>query len=278
MIWILLVLVAQLGNATKNVLTRRVGDSIDTYTVALFSTALMLPFLWTSVFISGDFEIQPEFWQLLLFIVPLEIVVMLLFFHALTKSELSVSFPFVSFSPFFVALGSYFILGELNSWLMYSGMALLVVGAFAHQLNKESEVNIRGALYILGVTALWGYMIPMGNLAMEYASPQLFPAIYFTAATALFLPVWVFKRSSSVKSILQNSKLFLFIGIAYALFMGCNWYAYHLGPTTGVASLGMVSILFTSALSGLYLKEKLSFRRIIGVLLMFAGAVLVTVA
>jgi drug/metabolite transporter (DMT)-like permease len=278
MTWILVALIAQLGNATKNVLTRRVGDGVDMYTTALLSTALMLPFLWASVVLSGDFRIEPEFWQLLPLFLPLEILVMLLFFHALTKSELSVAYPFVSFSPFFIAIGSYLILGELNSWLMYLGMSLLVLGAFTHQLNKEAHINVRGALYILAVAALWGYVIPMGNLAMEYASPQLFPAIYFTCAVLLFLPVWAYKRSSSFQAVWQHSGLFFSIGAAYALFMGANWYAYHLGPTTGVAALGMTSILFTSALSGFYLKEKLIVRRIIGAVLMFTGAVLVTIA
>lgn len=278
MTWILIALIAQLGNAAKNVLTRRVGDGVDMYTTALLSTALMLPFLWGNVIISGDFAVEPEFWRILVLFLPLEIVVMLLFFHALTKSELSVAYPFVSFSPFFIAIGSYFILGEVNTWLMYLGMAFLVFGAFAHQLNKETHINARGALYILSVAALWGYMIPMGNLAMEFSSPQLFPAIYFTCAVLLFLPVCAYKRSSSLRAVLQHSGLFLGIGAAYAFFMAANWYAYYLGPTTGVAALGMTSILFTSALSGLYLKEKLTTRRILGATLMFVGAVLVTVA
>lgn len=278
MTWILFALVAQLGNAAKNVLTRRVGDGVDMYTTAFVSTALMLPFLWASVFLSGNFTIEPEFWRLLPLFLPLEIVVMLMFFHALTRSELSVAYPFVSFSPFFVAIGSFFILGEVNSWLMYAGMALLVIGAFTHQLHKEKHINIRGALFILSVAALWGYMIPMGNLAMTYTTPQLFPAIYFTSAVVLFLPVWAYKRSSSFRAVARHGGLFLSIGAAYALFMGANWYAYHLGPTTGVAALGMTSILMTSALSGLYLKERLTTRRVMAALIMFIGAVLVTVA
>ncbi len=278
MTWILLALFAQVMNATKNVLTRRLGNDIDTYTVAFVSTVLMLPFLWLSVFLSGDLTIEPGFWKIMVLIVPLEIVVMLLFFHALTKSELSVSYPFVGFSPLFVAFGSFLILGEVNSWLLYVGMLLLVLGAFAHQLKDESALNVKGALYILAVCALWGYMIPMGNLAMGYATPQLFPALFFSLATVLFFPVWLYTRTSSYTAVRSHAGLFLLIGLVYALFMGANWLAFSLGPVTAVAALGMLSILFTSMLSGVYLKERLTIRRLAAAILMCAGAILIVVS
>jgi len=274
--WVLLVLLGSVFNSLKNVATRKVGAHIDVYTVAVASNLLMLPVLWLSVLLFNESVPQAEFWRLMLLMLPLEMVVMLLFFKALTSSKLSYSFPFVSFMPLFVAIGSYFILDEQVSTMVYLGAGVIVAGAFLINLKKDSsQADVRGIFYILGVAALWGYLIPMGSLAVTYSSAQLYPAIYFSLATILFLPIFFIKRTTPLQLVVRNLPPFILIGILFAFFQISNWYAYSVGPATAISALAMISIPLTSIFDALYHKESISIQKVIATLVMTVGAVII---
>lgn len=273
--WVIFVLVGAIFNSLKNVATRKVGSKVDVYTVATMSSALMLPVLWISVALSNTGTIQPEFWYQMILMLPFEVLVMLLFFKALTSSKLSYSFPFVSFMPVFVAFGSYLILDEQVGLLVYVGAFTIVCGAFLMNLKKDtSKADMNGIMYMLSVAGLWGYLIPMGSLAVTYSSAQLYPAVYFTLATLLFLPIFFIKRTTKFTIVFENLIPFLFIGLFFALFTISNWYAYSLGPTTAISALVMMAIPLTSVFDSVYNKEPLGMRKIIATVIMTIGAIL----
>ena len=276
MSWVFFVLIGAVFNSLKNTLTRRIGGTIDVYTVALVSNLLMLPVLWLGALLFNEATIDPTFWKLLLVMLPFEILVMLLFFKALTSSRLSYSFPFVSFMPVFVALGAFFILGEVVHPMMYLGAGVVVTGAFLMNINQNTpRADLRGVMYMLMVAALWGYLAPMGKLAVTYASPQLYPAVYFTLATLLFLPIFYFKHTTPLKEVAKRGGIFVVIGISFALFTMSNWYAYAQGPATGVAALVQLAVPLT-ALMGIFMhKEGFSWRRLAGIVIMTIGAITV---
>jgi len=275
MSWIVFVLAGVICNSLKNVATRKIGGKIDVYTVALVSNALALPLLWTSVLLNNTATIQIDFWWQMLLMLPFEMVVMVLFFKALTSSQLSYSFPFVSFMPVFVAIGSFFILGETVGILTYIGASIIVLGAFLMNLKSTiTEANIRGILYMLGVAALWGYLIPMGSLSVTYSSAELYPAIYFTLATLLFVPIYLLKRTGPIRDIGNHVIPFALIGIFFAGFTIANWYAYSLGPATAISALTMLAIPVTSLIDSWYHKESLTTRQIAATILMTVGAII----
>jgi drug/metabolite transporter (DMT)-like permease len=278
MIWVFFVLFGAVCNSIKNVLTRTLGRKIDVYTVAIASNTFMLPVLWVNVFLHNTATIRPEFWQQIALMLPFEILAMFLFFSALTSSRLSHSFPFVSFMPVFVAIGSFFILGERVGILVYLGAILIVTGAFLLSMKKGNvKADIRGSVYILAVAGLWGYLIPMGARAVEYSSAQLYPAIYFTLATLLFLPIFFSKKSSSSRAVFRAMPLFLLIGMFFGLFQIANWYAYSIGPATAISALAMTSIPITALFDSMREKEFPSLFMIFTIVLMTVGAMVVIV-
>jgi len=117
----------------------------------------------------------------------------------------------------------------------------------------------------------------MGNLAIDYSSTQLFPAIYFSLATIAFIPLLLHKRSTPFSGVLANGRRFLLIGVLFGLFTACNWYAYSYGYATAVSALQMTSILFTSLAAFLLYKERFVTRKLLAGLVMMTGAVLVIV-
>jgi len=215
MIWVLLAIVATFFEVSKNVFMKKISNSLDAYTVGLGSLLVTLPVLWAGVVVSGNYTLESGFWFQMVLMVPFELIVTILWFKAVKDSEISSAFPFIAFTPFFVAVGSLILLDEESGPLLFVGLVLLTVGGYIlNKVNmKLSGFVWRGALYIFAASALWGYLVPMSKIAMKYSTPQLFPAIYFTLTTILFVPVYLHKREVSFTSLYQHWRVFLGIGI-----------------------------------------------------------------
>jgi drug/metabolite transporter (DMT)-like permease len=274
MIWVILAIFATFFEAVKNIFMKKVSGSFDAYSVGLGSLLVTLPILWTAVVVSGDYTLEYQFWRHILLMLPFELAVTVLWFKAVKDSELSSAFPFIAFAPFFVAIGSFVLLDESFSSFLFAGLALLTVGGY--MLNK---INIglssfvwRGALYIFIASALWGYLIPMSKIAMSYSTAQLFPAIYFTLVTILFIPIYLYKREHPFASLYQHWWLFLGIGLFNGLFMISRWTAYNVGSVVGVTALLQLTILITVVIGGTYFKEHKLLVKVGATCLMLMGA------
>lgn len=275
--WALLAVIAAFFNSSKNVLMKKVSGPLDPYSVGLGSLIVTLPVLWAAVALSGDFTIEPGFWLQMVLMLPFELAVTILWFKAVKDSELSSAFPFISFMPFFVAIGSFFLLDESFGNLLFAGLALLSVGGYIlNKVNMKLDSFVfRGALYMFAASALWGYIIPMGKIAVEYSTAQLFPAIYFTLATILFTPVYFYKREYKFTTLFNHWHIFLGIGLLNGLYFIFNWAAYGAGNVSGVAALSQLAVLFTVLIGGAYFKERKLLIKIVASLLMLIGAVLI---
>lgn len=76
-----------------------------------------------------------------------------------------------------------------------------------------------------------------------------------------------------------DKKTWMFIvlsGLAGAISWIFYFWALKLGPTTGVAVLDRLSVVFVAILAALFLSEGLTVKSILGVLLMMSGAVVMT--
>lgn len=277
MSWVILAILGAFFGSIKNILVKKVSGPLDLYTVALFTNIALSTMLWVGVLLSGDFTIEASFWKLMLYMIPIEIVITLMFFKVFQDAALSSSFPFVAFMPFFVAIGSYYILDETLSYILIAGVSLITLGAFLlHRVNtKDPQFVLHGALFMFLITALWGYIIPTGKLAVTYSSPQLFPALYFTITTIVFFPIYLLKRKTPIIKIPPTTWTFVGIGVVFGLSQLLMWIAYSIGPTAGVAAVTLLSVLFTVILGGSFFKEKDVLAKSAATVLMLTGAVVI---
>lgn len=285
--WLILGFAAAVFNALKTLYTKKVSFQADHYTVAWVSGISVIPILWASAYISGFTSIDPRFWLVMAVMLPLEIVVTLLLFKAIKDSELSLSYPFVSFLPLFVAFWAFLILGEALKLQFILAILFLATGSYLINIEKFDRKNFllpfrtlvsqSGPPLILIVTLIWGFLIPMGKLAVGFSSAQMFPAIYFTLAAILFTPVFLWKNTNGFAAIKADKNNFFFIAIFYGLFLVTSWLAYSKGPAALVNSLTELSILITVVLAGTFLKEKRLHTRLLATTIMLIGALLVIV-
>jgi len=111
----------------------------------------------------------------------LNVVANLLFIRAVHVSPLSVTIPFLSFTPVFSALLSLALLGEHPALAGWSGIGLVVAGALVVNLRWHAGVaslaHEPGSLMMTGVALLWSLAAVLDKRALAFADVPVHAAI-----------------------------------------------------------------------------------------------------
>ena len=143
------------------------------------------------------------FWLWVAALVPLEIAAMVLYMRAIRDHPLSLTLPYPAFTPVFVILTGYLLLGEQVSARGATGVLLVVAGAWLLNVQHARLREWRswwaplraifhepGSRMMLAVALLYSLTSTMGKGAMQYMAPEHFGAFYFVllgiAAVVLF--------------------------------------------------------------------------------------------
>lgn len=147
-------------------------------------------------------ELPPEFWLWIAALVPLEMAAMLLYMRAIRDHPLSLTLPYLAFTPVFVILTGYLLLGERIDREGALGILLVVAGAWLLNQRHARFADWRswgaplaailhqpGSRAMLGVALLYSLTATMGKGAIQYMAPERFGAFYFAllALTSVFL-------------------------------------------------------------------------------------------
>lgn len=143
-----------------------------------YMTAGMLPFFGAWAWIDGGGRIEPSYLWPAAASVVLNIVANLAFFEAVRVSPLSLTIPFLSFTPVFAALIAMPLLGEVPGPLQMAGILLVVGGAFLLTSGGgmrpgkvwRAFLEEKGSPLMMLVALLWGATITFDKLAVERSS------------------------------------------------------------------------------------------------------------
>jgi drug/metabolite transporter (DMT)-like permease len=177
-----LVVVASLAWSGLDLLRKVLVASLAPLPLLFYLTAGMLPLFAAWVWIDGRFAFAPSYAAPAAASVVLNIIANLAFFRAVRLSPLSLTIPFLSFTPVFAALLAIPIVGEYPSPLQLVGISLVVAGAFLLQSGGEafSPVAVwrafrreRGSQLMVLVALVWAATISFDKLGVERSSGPL---------------------------------------------------------------------------------------------------------
>lgn len=226
--------------------------------------------------------IQPEFVTALFIGVPLEVIATLTYMKSIQLSPLSLTIPFLSFTPVFMLITSPLILGEYPSWIATAGIACIVAGTYSVNISATKDgifapfkaiVQERGSALMLLTAILFSITSVYGKVGAVASSPLFFGAVYYTI-TAAFLLIPVLIRG-------ELRYLFRPALICIGLFTGVSIITQMVGITLIQVSyfiaLKRMSLLFSILLGWLFLKERNIRERLLGGILMMIGVAIITV-
>jgi len=286
--WISLTLLSAFFLATADTLSKRYLSHYRPGELVLvrFGVAgmLLLPLLlwepWPSL--------SPVFWGWIAVAMPLELLAMWLYMQAIRSSPLSLTLPYLAFTPAFNTLTAYLVLGETVTVSGFSGILLIVFGAWLLNLQttqNRSSLNIlapfraitreRGSRLMLIVAALYSLTSVTGKGALLHATPAFFGPFYFVALGATSLLLFASRDVSTWRALGRHPWAHLAIGACMGAMVVTHFYAIEHIEVAYMIAVKRISLLFGLLYGAWLFKETGLLKNLVAGMLMVLGVFLI---
>lgn len=285
MFWVLMGLLCALATSFSDVTNKFILKKDSAYFTGWLQLILVIPFFLPILFIYGVAWLPREFWAVIAVIIPFELISYFLYLRALQISPLSLTVPFLSFTPILTLLFSLIILKEIPSLNGLLGVGLVTLGAYTLNIGAlpkgfwgpvRAVRREKGSLYMVTVAMIFGLTSTLSKRALQLSNPLIFPAVYFilfTSAASLY--IYFFKREEVEHSRPIQWKFYLLL----MLFGLVSIFSFNLGldqtKAAYLISLKRFSLILGVAFGKYFFGETHIRERLTGALLMFLGVVLI---
>ncbi|HDD43546.1 MAG TPA: DMT family transporter [Candidatus Desulfofervidus auxilii] len=279
--WFFWSLLSALSLATADFITKKYLKFLSPWEMSTVRIIYALPFLLPFLFFLSWPLLNKKFWLTLLFLYPLEILALFLYMAAIKISPLSLTLPFLSFTPIFLILTGWFILKEMPNFVGIMGILAIAIGSYLLYLppqffNLKESFRLfweeKGSFLMLLVSAIYAITSALGKKAILYSNALFFGPFYYIGLSLFFLPFFFKRRIFKKKTILIPSCM---IGFFTALMIVSHVIAISQIKAVYMISIKRLAPLFGVIYGGIFLKEEKFFLRFLATGLMCLGAIII---
>jgi drug/metabolite transporter (DMT)-like permease len=213
---------------------------------------------------------------------------MWLYMQAIRSSPLSLTLPYLAFTPAFNTLTAYLVLGETVTLSGFSGILLIVFGAWLLNLQATqngSGLNIlapfraitreRGSRLMLMVAALYSLTSVTGKGALLHVTPAFFGPFYFVALGTASLLLFASRDVSSWRALGRHPWAHLAIGACMSAMVVAHFYAIEHIEVAYMIAVKRTSLLFGMLYGAWLFKETGLLKNLVAGMLMVLGVFLI---
>ncbi len=286
--WFYLSLIAAFFTSLSDVFNKIVLKKVDEWLVIWVDLIVTIFFLICFKkyfnFTMPDLRV----FRIIAILLPMEIGAFYLYMKAIKTSPLSLTIPFLAFTPVFTILTAGLILGEGISGAGVAGVLLVSTGAYllnGEHMLKEPLAPIRaifkvpGSRYMLAVALIYAVTSTLGKKAVLLSDPFSFGLVYITSQAAVLSAINLYRIlvNHSLMEGLADKKIWKFVlaaGFSMAIMVVAHFSAIQLAPVSYMISVKRLSLVISVFFGWLIFKEKHMLYRILGASLMMCGVVL----
>lgn len=283
--WVVFAVASALLLASSDALTKKAVLKGNIYITGCFRmfwglVPIVIYYLYTSAPMPSD----SRFYELLLIAMPFEIVAYLLIIKALQVSAISVTMPFLSFTPVFLVLWSALFGIESIKIIPLGGILLTVAGCYVIFLQSVSKgflepfkalARDRGAVYMLIVSVIYSVTSFIAKDVVLLSHPAIAGFAYMFMLFVLTLPFALYYIKVAGLSLLTEAKRMFLPGVLDGLSLICGFLAMQMTLVSYFISVKRLSVLFAILYGYVFFKETDIVSRLLGAILMLVGFVII---
>jgi drug/metabolite transporter (DMT)-like permease len=229
------------------------------------------------------------FWGWIALLVPLEFAAMGLYLQAIRDSPLALTLPYLSFTPVFVTLTGFLILGEQVTLQGLTGILLVVAGTYL--LNLQAAVQVGGgwtwtaplralwrepgSLRMLGAAVIYSLTSVLGKGALQYVSPAFFGPFYFCLLGCVAVLAFASSTPGLAGVLVRRPAAHLALAVCMAVMVITHYAAIAQVEVAYMIAVKRTSLLFGIAYGALLFGEQRLLRNLVAGALMLAGVTLI---
>lgn len=289
MLWVLYALLSAFSFATADAFTKKASSyEIDDHILILSRFFYGAPLVLLIALFMPLPKVEYGFWVALAATIPFEVLAWIFYIKSIKISQISLIMPLLSFTPAFLVVISFLMLGELPSLIGLLGIFLVVAGAYVlnlKNLNGGVFGNIfepfklilmeKGALYMLIVAFLFSITSSLSKIMVQNSSALFTSSVYLIAMAFSFFVIASFASGKRIFQLKSNFRSLLPVGLFYGLMVIFHTLAITLTIVPYMMSIKRTSSIFSVLYGHFWFKDENIRMRGMGALIMLLGAILI---
>ena len=286
MYWTLLAVMAAIAAASRDAWMKRYFSGLSACEMALCPLLFSVPLFLLGLFFVEIPDLDSIFWLTLVIAVPIELLAVVCYMQAIKTSPLSLTVPFLAFSPVFVLATGNLILHESPNPTGVLGTLCIVAGSYVLNLNRASGdfgypiraiIRTRGPLLMIFVALLYGVNSALGKQILLHSSPIFFAMSFSLIITLVFSSALLISKQVSIQNLVKMPLKGFISGLLYFAEVVAHCLALPLVMVAYLISIKRLSILISVVYGWLIFKEEHLAYRFSGAMLMAIGAIIVSI-
>ena len=286
MLWLILSLLTALAVATQDAWVKRFFSHLNAFEMATVPMVYSFPmFAVTLLFIAVP-DLDGVFFAAFLVSLPLNGVCFVLYMRAIRLSPLSLTVPFLAFTPVFMLATGWLFLNEVPNGWGIAGVLLTATGSYVLYSEEGGQALLDpframgrepGAMPMLLVAFLFSFAAVIGKVGILHSSVMFFTFSFFAVLNPLMAAVLVASGLSRPSILVALPGKGMAAGLLLYLHALCHGWAISLTKAVYMIAVKRLSILFGVMYGGVVFREENIATRAMGAALMVAGAGIIMV-
>ena len=281
--WVIYAVLNPFIDASRNVFSKKASMNVDSLVVSWINN--FIPFLlYLPVLFFIELKFNQQFFIAVLISGTVNTVATILYHRAISKGDISVVVPMLSFTPLFLVFISPLIVGEFPTAKGLIGIILIVVGSYLLNVNLKEKgilfpikslMKNKATRYMLIVAFIWSISANFDKKGIEASSILqyiLFINLFVTIGTTIFS---ISKGKFSFQSVWLERKNLFFVGALTSMGYFVHMTAISLTLVSYIIALKRTAGMISVILGYLFLKEQNIKERLLGATIMFIGVLFI---
>jgi len=288
--WFVLSLICAYLMSTGEVLSKLLMRENDEWTIGSGMLLMSLPFLVPLAIRMDSFPISQDLIVLIAIQIPFEILAYYIYLSAIRIAPLSLSVPYLSFTPVFAILTAALLLQEKISSQGFIGILMVTVGAYVLNIERfahhplaplKAIFKSSGSRRMLLVALIWSLTATLGKKGVQLSDPTFFGIFYMLTLSISMAAIagWRIKRHTTTVNLKGRNLIWLILGgLVTAFGTITHFHAIKLAPVSYMIAVKRTGLIFSVLYGGLIFKEEHIRQRLLGTCIMLSGVVILYLA
>ena len=284
MFWLILSLFTALAVAAQDTWVKKYFAHLSPYDMMVYPALYSLPLFLIGMYLSPRPSLDTIYWWCLVISLPLNAVSFLLYMQAIRISPLSLTVPYLAFTPVFMIVTGAIVLGEIPNRFGIVGILITCIGGYVLNIDvgrfnfRDPFIAIireKGSWLMLIVAFIFSFAAVVGKKGILHSSPLYFTISFFVAFNLTVIIGLLAVRKIHLKTYAADPGKGLVAGVLLFLHAISHGFAISLTKAAYMITIKRLSILFGVIFGAVIFHERNIRVRLAGATLMLSGAALI---
>jgi drug/metabolite transporter (DMT)-like permease len=281
-----LALAASLGFATLDGLRKHLVQHLSPITTAALMNGAQAVILLSAALLEhgGVPHAPPAFYAIVLVTAVINLITTLMYLRAVQRSPLSLTIPYLAFTPALLLLTAWVVLGELPSVRGACGVLLVTLGAFVLPGVRTWRAPLAalarepGSRLMLGVALIWAVSSALDKRAVGWASPTYYGGLVFGLSAVATLGYTVLYQRAELRAARAQWPWLTAAAVGSAGALWAQYASYATLPVSYTIAIKRAGMLGSVLIGWRFFGEGELGPRLVGASIMLAGVLLIVLS